>query len=174
MLQCTDRRTGQQAWSVSLGMPLSALSLKHDGALLAVGSAGGALRLHDMRSVSNPLAALAFSDASTPVVAVRWQHDYASRSARPPAAPGAAAPAFATAPAPAAVATAVPATSAATVGTTTSGWTAAQPPRGVTAAAASDGFGARRTPKSAPGTPGLSGVSVSASVVRLCCSVGLS
>lgn len=85
---------------------LTSLSAKHDGNLLALGTSNGSVLVHDTRALSQPLAVQQFSDTSSPVTAVRWQHLHASRGSRtaPSAAPTASAAAASAAAVPAATA----------------------------------------------------------------------
>jgi hypothetical protein len=71
----------QAVWSVGAprGCFFSSLSAKHDGRLLAVGTSAGAVQVHDVRRASQVLSVQQFSDTSSPVTTVRWQHLHASR-----------------------------------------------------------------------------------------------
>lgn len=82
----------QPAWSVGCRLPLTCLSVKWDGSLLAVGTAAGSVLVYDARSPGHPLAVQQFSDTSAPVSCVAWQHKYSSRSSSKASAAAAAAP----------------------------------------------------------------------------------
>uniref|UniRef100_A0A383V7N5 Anaphase-promoting complex subunit 4-like WD40 domain-containing protein n=1 Tax=Tetradesmus obliquus TaxID=3088 RepID=A0A383V7N5_TETOB len=85
--KCTDRRTAKAVWSIAAprGSSFSSLSAKHDGTLLALGTSAGCVQVHDIRRASTALSLQQFSDTSSPVTSVRWQHPHTSRSSSRPA-----------------------------------------------------------------------------------------
>lgn len=73
--------TLQLAWKAELQQPLSAISMRWDGSMVAVGTSSGSVLLHDTRSVSTKLPLQQFS-AEQPVTALCWQHMPATRGSR--------------------------------------------------------------------------------------------
>jgi cytoskeletal protein RodZ len=61
------------------GCSFSSLSAKHDGQLFAVGTGSGSVQVHDVRRASQVLSLQQFSDTSSPVTTVRWQHLHVSK-----------------------------------------------------------------------------------------------
>ncbi|WIA16781.1 hypothetical protein OEZ85_013429 [Tetradesmus obliquus] len=84
--KCTDRRTAKAVWTIAAprGSSFSSLSAKHDGTLLALGTSAGCVQVHDIRRASTALSLQQFSDTSSPVTSVRWQHPHTSRSSSRP------------------------------------------------------------------------------------------
>lgn len=74
----------QEAWSVMSRQPYTALSVKHDSQLVAVGNAAGCVAIHDVRNFRVPSSLQQFSNTSAPVSVVRWQHLHVSRGSRAP------------------------------------------------------------------------------------------
>lgn len=73
----------QEPWSVMSRHPYTALSAKHDGQFVALGNMAGAVLIHDVRNVRNPVATQQFNDSRVAVSAVQWQRRHSSRSSRP-------------------------------------------------------------------------------------------
>eukprot|EP00879_Flechtneria_rotunda_P025888 GHRR01027543.1.p1 GENE.GHRR01027543.1~~GHRR01027543.1.p1 ORF type:complete len:752 (+),score=310.10 GHRR01027543.1:1196-3451(+) len=73
-IKCTDRRTQQSVWTAVGQQPFTALSVKPDGRLIAVGTSGGSVLIQDIRKGPQTLSVQQFSDTSAAVTAVRWQH----------------------------------------------------------------------------------------------------